>query len=387
MSARGDVRAFQAKWTEPDPDNPGQRRTRTASTWTYRFEFHKKRYLGADNYQTKRDALDAGEKRKAEVRRGLEADPSKTTFAVLDRLLAAEKLVAAVPSTATNIGTCLNRLRKVFKPEERLQDLRRARIIEALGQLRALGFRDSTIRLTFVYLKQAMHLAFEEGLLFAVPRFPVLHVEARQETILPHQLEQILDAHPSYWRRYYLVADEVGWRARSELRSRQWPHVDFEAGWLNLDAAHSKTRRARSFPMTERLRALLVEQRAWVETLERELGRIIPWVFPQPNGKKLPMPQDTWDAAMRKAGFGKLDGRSGPWSSSKVPHDIRRSVLRRWAASGASLDVRMAAAGHSSSHAHVGYVGGDEASLKAFAERIDEVRKEQAEKVTAITKA
>lgn len=53
---------------------------------------------------------------------------------------------------------------------------------------------------------------------------------------------------------------------------------------------------------------------------------------------------------------------------------------------GAPLAVRMAVAGHSSAGTHAAYVGGDPASLQAFAERIDEARRQQAEKVTAIKK-
>lgn len=385
LSERGSVKAFRAKWTEPDPDNPGQRRTRTASTWTYRFEWRCKRHVGAENYKSKREALDAGEKRKAEVVRGMEADPHRTTFAVLDRLLVAE---SATQTRVTSLSTLANlaRLRKVFTPDERLAEIGRTRIVEALVQLRELGLQDSTVRLTLRHLKRAMDLAFEERLIFAVPRFPKVSVQVRQQTIQPHELEAILANLPEHWVRYYLVADEIGWRARSEIRTRKWTDVDFAGGWIHLDAEHAKTGKARSFPMTERLRSLLTEQRVWIEALQVAMRKLIPWVFAGPNGEQIGDPRKAWASATVKAGFGRLEGRTGPWSAAKVAHDIRRTVLRRWSASGESLDVRMAAAGHDSSAVHTGYVGGDEASLRAFAERIDEARRNEAEKVTAIRK-
>lgn len=386
MTHRGSVTAFQARWTEPDPDNPGQRRTRTASTWTYRFEYHKKRYLGGENYQTKREALDAGEKRKAEVRQGMESDPSRTTFAVLDRILTAEAGTQK-KSTSDSTRYCLARLRKVIRPDERLMDFKRLRILEALAALRALGLRDSTIRVTLAYLRRAMNLALDDGLIFAVPRFPKIKIIPRQETVLPHQLDAIVSKLPEHWVRFYRVADEIGWRARSEIRSRRWTDVDFSAGWIHLDAEHSKTSKARSFPMTERLRSLLNDQRAWIENLELRTGKVIPWVFAKPDGGQLGWnAHKVWLRATRLAGFGKLEGRTGPWSGAKVSHDIRRTVLRRWKAAGEQMDVRMDLAGHGSAETHEWYTGGDEASLKAFAERLDEARRQQAEKVTAIKK-
>lgn len=386
MSDRGSVKAFRAKWTEPDPDNPGQRRTRTASTWTYRFDYHNKRYTGADNYQTKRQALDEGEKRKAEVRRGMESDPSRTTFAVLDRILVAE---AGNQKKTTGLSTLagLARLRKVIRPDERLMDFKRTRVLEVLTSLRELGLRDSTIKVTLSHLRRALNLALDDGLIFAVPRFPRIKVIPRQQTVLPHELDAIISKLPEHWVRFYRVADEIGWRARSEIRTRKWTDVDFAGGWIHLDAEHTKGGKSRSFPMTERLRSLLNDQRAWIIALELQTGRIIPWVFCKPDGDQLGWSaHKVWLKATRLAGFGKLEGRTGPWSGAKVSHDIRRTVLRRWKAAGERIDVTMDLAGHSSAETHSGYTSGDEASLKAFAERIDEARRRQAEKVTAITK-
>lgn len=385
MGDRGSVHAYRAAWTEPDPDNPGQRRKRFAKTWTYRFNWRGERYVGGDGYATKREALNAGETRKAEVKKGLEVDPLKTTFVVLDRLLEAK---AAVQSKATGESTlfCLARLRKVFKPGERLAEIKRMRIEEAVAQLRALGLESSTVRLTIRRLKFAMDVAQEEGLMLSVPKFPTIKVDPRQETIHPHELEAILSHLPEYWMRYYVIADETGWRGRSELRSRQWTDVVWDPGWLLLDKEHSKTKKDRKCALTELMRSVLTEQRQWVEAVQQKTGRVIPWVFCQPSGEPLGEPVDAWSLAVKAAGFGKLKGRTGPWSSAKVPHDIRRSALRRWKATGERIDVTMDIAGHDSTETHAGYTRGDEASLIAFAKRRDEERRNRTEKVTPIRK-
>jgi integrase len=195
--------------------------------------------------------------------------------------------------------------------------------------------------------------------------------------IPPHELEAILDRLPEEWVRYYLIADEIGWRARSEVKSRKWTDVDFGVpGWVHLDAAHSKTHKPRSFPMTGRLRELLEAQRGYVQTVEKSTGRIIPWVFCRADGEPLRDPRKAWAMACTAAGFGKLEGRTGPWSSAKVPHDIRRTALRRWDALGAPLAVRKAVAGHDSTATHADYIGADPESLQAFAERLDAKRRE-----------
>jgi integrase len=384
VSERGSVHPYRGTWTEPDPSN-GKRRLRQATTWNWRFEYHGKRHTGGAAYRTRGEAREAGEKRKHEVLAGLEEDPRKATFAVVSRLVTAASILQA-PTTQASTLSVLNRLRSFFQ-EDRLVDLRWERVLEYVAHQRVEGYQDNTIRLDLRHLKLGMTLAHEQGLVNIVPRFPKIPTVHRDQTIPPHELDAIVSQLPEHWVRYYLIADEIGWRARSELRSRKWTDVDMrEPGWVHLDAAHSKTRKARSFPMTGRLREFLTAQRAWVDAVQVKAGTIVPWVFCTSEGGKMPDPRKAWASACARAGFGKLEGRTGPWSSAKCPHDIRRTVLRRWDALGAPLSVRMAAAGHDSAKTHAGYIGGDPESLQAFAERLDEARAVQAEKVTAIRK-
>lgn len=393
---RGSVHVYQPKWTEPDPDHPGQRRLRTADTYNYRFWWRNKPYRGGDNYRTKAEAREAGEKRKAEVRRGLEQDPQKTTFALLERILTAESMIQKPTTSVSTLGV-LARLRDFFK-DDRLGEIRRARIIEYVAHQRANGYQDSTISLDLRRLRHAMVLAHDDGAMLAVPQFPKIEVRPRQQTIQPHELESILAQLPEHWVRYYLIADEIGWRARSEIRSRKWTDVDWgpdawacacsiaarsddecrscqrsRPGWIHLDAEHNKTGKARSFPLTARLRRYLQDQRAWIDALQEQTGRVIPTVFAKGDGTAIGDPRAAWATATARAGFGRLEGRTGPWSSSKVPHDIRRTVLRRWSTLGEGIDVRMAAAGHSSERTHMGYLSDvpDLDSLQAFADRLN----------------
>src|SRR5262245_16449128 len=46
------------------------------------------------------------------------------------------------------------------------------------------------------------------------------------------------------------VAYITGLRIKSELLTRQWMHVDFEASWLRLEPDETKNREGRMFPLT-----------------------------------------------------------------------------------------------------------------------------------------
>lgn len=392
MPERGICHVFRGTWTEPDPDNRGKRRLREANTWSWRFTFRGRTYSGGGSrdipggYKTQAAAREAGDKRRAEVLAGLEEDPRRTTFTVLERVALAESAVLKARTKAMYVTT-FNRLRPFFR-DDVASRINRSRVLEYVEYQRKRGQQDSTTNLDLRCLRRAFGLAHEQGLVPGIPKFPVIHTERRQQTIRPDELQRILHELPSWWVQFYLVADEVGWRAQSELKSRKWTDVDFQGGWLHLDPGHSKSGKARVFPMTERLRRLLEEQRGAVNELERTTGRIIPWVFVRPDGQPLGNMRSAWLRACAKAGFGKLEGRTGPWSGAKVPHDIRRTVLRRWDALGAPLAVRMAAAGHDDQGTHAGYVGGDPESLKAFAERLDQdrARREQTAKIVPLEK-
>jgi len=373
--ARGTLHTFRATWTEPDPDNPGQRRLRTATTWSWRFTFRGRTYTGGGSreipggYKTQAAARDAGDRRRAEVLAGLEEDPRRTTFAVLERVALAETTILR-ESTQHMTRTAFARMRPFFK-DDLASRIGRARALEYVAHQRATDYQDSTINMDLRVLHHAIYIAHEQGLVTSVPRLPYIRVKRRQQTIRPDELNRILAELPTWWVQFYLVADEVGWRARSELKTRKWTDVDFAGGWLHLDPDHSKSGKARVFPMTDRLRQLLEEQRVWIDELQQQTGTVIPWVFARMDGSPLGDMRKAWTSACRRAGFGRIEGRTGPWSAAKVPHDIRRTVLRRWDALGAPLAVRMAAAGHDDQATHAGYIGGDADSLKAFAERLD----------------
>jgi hypothetical protein len=69
------------------------------------------------------------------------------------------------------------------------------------------------------------------------------------------------------------------------LLTRQWKHVDLNAGWLRLDPGETKNGEGGSFPLTPQLRTVLEAQRERVFQGQRSVGQIIPWGFVHPFGE------------------------------------------------------------------------------------------------------
>jgi len=95
-----------------------------------------------------------------------------------------------------------------------------------------------------------------------------------------------------------------------------------------------KNKEGRVFPLTQDLKATLVKQKARTEALQRELGRVIPWVFHR-DGEQFKSYRRAWKTACRKAG---LPGR--------IPHDFRRTAVRKLVRAGVPEEVAMKMTGH-----------------------------------------
>lgn len=383
MGTRGGVHVFFPSWTEPGQD--GKRITKWSKNPHWRFTFAGKRFscgLGIDGhpFKTKTAARDAGEARLAEVRQGYEQDPRKATWKTLETIIRSH-CKGEDPATAASMEACLSRLRGFFG-NDRLRDLDDTRIIQFKDRQLAPGaktetegYQPSTVKLDLSYLGRGLAIAFRKRLVLELPSMPTIRRRKRTNTVREDELPLLIAGMPEHWRRFFLIADELGWRARSELRTRQWQHVSFVGGWVHLDAESSKTREARVFPFTARLRALLEDQREWVSGVEQRTARVVPWVCPREDGRQLGGYGKVWKTACKRAGFGKIEGRTGPWSSVKVAHDIRRAAQNRWENIGVGSGVRQAMSGHSSpSTFHDYYEVTSLDDLKRAAERIDAAR-------------
>jgi integrase len=217
----------------------------------------------------------------------------------------------AVQAVRENTGTSPSRIRK------ELGQLKRDHAVGVRGVRKKAGASNAEINRELAALKRAFSLAIRSGLLITKPYIPTLSENNTRSGFFERdQFEAIYRDLPEHVKPVAVVAYITGWRTLSELLPLEWRQVDFNAGLVRLDPGTTKNKEGRVFPFTLELRAVLSEQKAKTEALQRELGRVIPWVFHR-DGQQFKSYRRAWKTACRKAA---LPGR--------IPHDFRRTAVR-----------------------------------------------------------
>jgi len=144
-----------------------------------------------------------------------------------------------------------------------------------------------------------------------------------------------------------------GWR-RNETLTREWRHVDFKRGTIILEPGETKNGSGRMLPfdVVPELAALLKAQRAYTDEVERHTGTLCRWVFHR-DGQRVVSIRQAWRTACKRA---KLIG--------KIPHDFRRSAVRRFERCGVPRSVAMKLVGHSSEGIYQRYSITSESDLR-----------------------
>jgi len=146
------------------------------------------------------------------------------------------------------------------------------------------------------------------------------------------------------------------WR-RNETLTREWRHVDFARGTIVLEPGETKSGDGRTFPfdVIPELAALLKAQRDYTDAVERRTGQIVRWVFHR-EGRRVKSIRQAWRTACAKAG---LEG--------KIPHDFRRSAVRRLERAGVARSVAKQLVGHRSDLMYSRYAITNETDLRGRA--------------------
>ena len=152
----------------------------------------------------------------------------------------------------------------------------------------------------------------------------------------------------------------TGWRGPSEVLKLQWRQVDLVHGVVRLEPGTTKNRDARVFPfdVLPELRAILEEQRAVTDAVERATGQIIPWVFHR-KGRPIRSYQQSWKVACEAAGCPGL-----------VPHDFRRTAVRNMSQAGLPDTISMKLTGHKTRSVFDRYNVTSEADLRSAVARL-----------------
>ena len=194
----------------------------------------------------------------------------------------------------------------------------------------------STIRYDLSILKRGFRLAKKANKAIP-PEFPSIEVcNTRSRFFEEEQFIAVRSRLPEALQPLATFAYLTGWRMRSEIQTLQWPQVDFKAGIVRLEPGAAKNKEARLFPFSvwPELAEVLRSQRERTTALEHATGSIIPWVFHR-NGRPIKDIRKAWKNACRDAGF-----------PGMIPHDFRRTAVRRLEQAGVPRKTAMRLVGH-----------------------------------------
>ena len=214
----------------------------------------------------------------------------------------------------------------------RAREIGYAEVSGYIARRLAAGAARATVRYERWALRRMFVLAVIAKKMDAVPMFPTVNVgdNARKVFASPEQIDRVISFLPEHAQGIVRCLYWTGWRT-GEVLGLTWARVDFEAGTIHLDAADSKTGKAKVFPFAgfRPLADLLTEQRRATSVLEREQGRIIAHVF-HLDGEAIGSFRTGWRNAVKKAGLPGLR-----------PHDQRRSAARNLVRAGVTEKVVM----------------------------------------------
>lgn len=212
----------------------------------------------------------------------------------------------------------------------------------------------STVAYELSLIRTGLVVAHKAGRLVTLPPFPSVHIENTRTTFFdPEDFVALVKHLPPAPAAVATFMYWTGWR-RNETLTREWRHVDFNRGMIILEPGETKNGKGRTFPfdVLPDLAALLERQRAYTDTVERRTGQIVPFVFHR-EGRRVKSIRQAWWTACERAGL-----------VGYIPHDFRRSAVRRLERAGVPRAVAMKLVGHSSEAIYTRYSITNETDLR-----------------------
>lgn len=197
------------------------------------------------------------------------------------------------------------------------------------------GAAAGTVAYEVAIFRRMFNLA--ENVLGKVPKFPsIKNQNVRKGFFEEHEFAAFLPHFEKPLQPLLTFAYLTGWRIQSEIFPLTWTQVDFTAGEVRLEPGTTKSDEGRTFPigMFPELEELLKGQRAYTDQVQRDTNRIVKWVFHR-AGEPVRSIRGAWKAALEESKIGK-----------KIPHDFRRTAVRRLERAGVPRSVAMRLVGH-----------------------------------------
>jgi integrase len=225
---------------------------------------------------------------------------------------------------------------------------------------------NGTINRELGVLGRMLRLAYENGKLVRMPIIRKLKEAApRQGFFERHQYEAVRRHLPAELQAAAAIAYTYGWRNRSEVLSLERRHLDLGAGTLRLDPGMTKNGEGRVVYLTAELRTVLGAQLERVDTLQKKLGRVIPYLFPHLSGRYKGQRRREYRTAWRHA-----------CAAAGVPgmlrHDFRRTAVRNMERSSVPRSVATKITGHKTEAVYRRYAIVSDADLRDATLRIEQ---------------
>jgi len=303
---------------------------------------------------------------KAQIRQGTYVpDADQTRFEDLATLLI-EEYRANGRKSLDRVKAAVDHLKEFFTGW-RAQAISTERILAYVRHRLQLHAANATINRELAALKRMFRLGECAGRIVRRPFIDLLQEHnARTGFFERHEFDAVLTQLPEDLQIVFDVVYRTGWRVKSEVLTRQWPHVDFQSGWLRLEPGETKNAEGRQFPLTSALRTVLERQREPTRAIERATGTIIPWVFHR-AGRPIKSFRRAWLTACKRAGV-----------ADRIPHDFRRTAVRNLERAGVPRSTAMKLVGHKTESIYRRYAIVDEAMLKEGAAKLQTLHEAQA---------
>ena len=159
------------------------------------------------------------------------------------------------------------------------------------------------------------------------------------------------------------IGDVFGWR-KAEVLGLERRHVDLDAGTLRLDLGSTTNGEGRVVYLTPEVARLLGEQLGRVELLQKQLGLIVPHLFPH---DRVATAGTAGHELRQGVVHGVPEGRGVP---GRLVHDVRRTGVRNMERQGVPRSVAIKLTGHKTESVYRRYAIVSDADLRDAARRL-----------------
>jgi len=219
-------------------------------------------------------------------------------------------------------------------------------IVKFVEKRQAAGAANGEINRELAVLRRAYALGRKARKIDDAPSVDLLEENSTRKGFFErHEFETVVSHLTPELAAVLRFAYVTGWRVRSEVLTLEWRHVDWANRTLRLEMGETKNDEARVFKFTSELEEVLRTQDAYTRAVQREKGRIYPWVFHR-RGKPIKDYYTAWRTACLNAGLGQRDPETKRIHAERIPHDFRRTAVRNLVNAGVPEKVAMQMTGH-----------------------------------------